>query len=291
MESIPRTTPRAVLATKGVRVSLIGYVCPPGDEQIIVNRDHEFTFALTGGCPTSSGRHELGRPGDVFGPIGGLVLTSAEIPFHTIGGAAHMKIARLEIEPGRMESLDWLTRERPSALLDRCKNIDSGSIEQSMRRLAREAISPGFAAEVLVERLVDVIGIDIERFLFSAKPAASEKRSRLSSAQLALLRDYVHAHPGRSTSNAELAALVQMSPRNFTRRFRESTGESVHQFVASIQLEHAQALLRDRRIPIKEIAFRLGFASHANFSDAFRRLSGQSPSAFRESVGYSSSRD
>lgn len=48
------------------------------------------------------------------------------------------------------------------------------------------------------------------------------------------------------------------------------------------QLELAQNLLRDPEHDVQDVAFILGFAGISSFTRAFRRWTGQAPSAWRE---------
>jgi AraC family transcriptional regulator len=76
-----------------------------------------------------------------------------------------------------------------------------------------------------------------------------------------------------------------MGPRRFTTLFRESTGQSVRQWVEQRRMDKARRLLAETDLPMKAIAFDLGFASQAVFSTAFRRCAGVSPSTYRASCG------
>ena len=55
-------------------------------------------------------------------------------------------------------------------------------------------------------------------------------------------------------------------------------------FAHPLELRTARTLLRQTDMPLKQIAYQLGFSSPSNFSTAFRRSSGLSPAKFRRSV-------
>ena len=48
-------------------------------------------------------------------------------------------------------------------------------------------------------------------------------------------------------------------------------------------MELAQALLTDTNLPIAQIGYEIGFSDNHNFSSAFKKVTGQSPSAYRNS--------
>lgn len=61
---------------------------------------------------------------------------------------------------------------------------------------------------------------------------------------------------------------------------KAETGETLGAFVRALSLERADDLLRTEDDPIKLIVTKVGFASPAAFSTAFRRETGKSPLEF-----------
>lgn len=79
----------------------------------------------------------------------------------------------------------------------------------------------------------------------------------------------------------DLAAQAAMSPRNFSRRFREEVGRTPAQAVAQLRLEVARAHLESSDRPIEAIARDTGFGDGETMRRAFVRLLGQSPRTVR----------
>ena len=68
---------------------------------------------------------------------------------------------------------------------------------------------------------------------------------------------------------------------HFARLFKRSTGSAPHQYVLQQRIERAASLLRSTPLPIAEIAHRCGFNDQSHLANSFKRMHGQSPSAFR----------
>lgn len=81
---------------------------------------------------------------------------------------------------------------------------------------------------------------------------------------------------------SRLARRAAMSPRNFTRRFKEETGQSPAAWVQGRRIDRARELLQASSEPIHVVASACGFASTSAFHRAFVRSLGLSPSAFRQ---------
>jgi AraC-like DNA-binding protein len=79
----------------------------------------------------------------------------------------------------------------------------------------------------------------------------------------------------------EVARELAASPRTLQRRLNER-GTSFAKLLDQTRRELAVEYLRNPENTVEETAFLVGFAETASFNRAFRRWTGDSPSAFRE---------
>ena len=91
----------------------------------------------------------------------------------------------------------------------------------------------------------------------------------------------IHRDPARDWSVAMLATEVAMSRSAFAARFNALVGEPPMQYVTRWRMQLAQTWLQEDDASVGELAQRLGYASEAAFSRAFKRATGASPGAAR----------
>src|SRR5262249_61294164 len=101
-----------------------------------------------------------------------------------------------------------------------------------------------------------------------------ETNNGLSRHKLRRALETIHDNLNRDISLAEIAANVGISPYHFARLFKQSTGLAPHQYVLAQRIELAKTLLSEPRLPLAEIAGRLGFSDQSHFTAVFRRLTG-----------------
>ncbi|MCW4113553.1 GlxA family transcriptional regulator [Aurantimonas sp. MSK8Z-1] len=82
-------------------------------------------------------------------------------------------------------------------------------------------------------------------------------------------------------TSAELAASVNISPRQLERLFLKHLGRSPTRHYLSIRLEQARFLLRQTSMPVLSIALACGFVSASHFSQSYAEWYGRSPSVER----------
>lgn len=99
------------------------------------------------------------------------------------------------------------------------------------------------------------------------------QREEWSVAVISLFRK----HPERMYSLEEVAEIVQMNVRTLSARFREITGESIHQYQLNMKLESAYKDLRTGTRTIKDVAMSYGFCDAYYFSRLFKKKFGMSP--------------
>ncbi|RDZ29420.1 helix-turn-helix domain-containing protein [Lysobacter silvisoli] len=89
------------------------------------------------------------------------------------------------------------------------------------------------------------------------------------------------AHLDRPHSLDALAERALMSRRSFTRRFRQTTGTTVAQWLLNQRLARAQRLLETTDRPIEAIAADTGFGSAVSLRQRFAAQLKTSPTAYR----------
>lgn len=88
--------------------------------------------------------------------------------------------------------------------------------------------------------------------------------------------------PEGELAMSSVASWMGMSPDALQRVVR-SRGTTWSEVVDRVRHRMAEALLRDLELPIASVGYRLGFATPASFTRAFRRWTGMTPEAYRRS--------
>jgi AraC-like DNA-binding protein len=92
---------------------------------------------------------------------------------------------------------------------------------------------------------------------------------------------FIDRHYARPLTVRMLARRANLSPFHFIRAFRTATQQTPHQYVRMKRIERAKELLVTTPLPITEVCDRVGFHSLGSFSSLFRRLTGETPAAYR----------
>ena len=82
----------------------------------------------------------------------------------------------------------------------------------------------------------------------------------------------------------ELADAASLSPRQFSRLFREETGQSPAKAVEHLRVEAARVMMESGRHPIEVIARETGFGDRERMRRAFLRAFGQPPQAIQRTA-------
>lgn len=92
--------------------------------------------------------------------------------------------------------------------------------------------------------------------------------------------DYMSSNISQTIPTSELAELVHMSPKYFITYFRQVIGITPHQYQIQHKMLKASALIKEQKYSIKEISDKLGYSDQYNFSTAFKKHFGSSPSHY-----------
>lgn len=93
--------------------------------------------------------------------------------------------------------------------------------------------------------------------------------------------DYITQHLFEDMSVSDVAASINLSPSHLSRLFKMRTGFSPHEFITLRRIDAAKELLLTTKLSVKQIAFRVGYHSEANFITSFSGKTGLTPAVFR----------
>ncbi|MDR1206340.1 MAG: helix-turn-helix domain-containing protein [Peptococcaceae bacterium] len=96
------------------------------------------------------------------------------------------------------------------------------------------------------------------------------------------MRDYMTARPERQFTLKELSERFNIPLTAMKSCFKSVFGTTIHAYMRDYRMQMASALLRDTDAPIAEIAAKVGYDSHAQFSSAFKSAMGMAPSDYRK---------
>lgn len=94
--------------------------------------------------------------------------------------------------------------------------------------------------------------------------------------------EFILRHLESGVAPDQVAAHVCLSPRQLTRKFKETMGVSPSQYITAAQVELARELLSGTGQPLEKVALRCGFSGRQQFSRVFTKALGMTPTEFRE---------
>ena len=83
-----------------------------------------------------------------------------------------------------------------------------------------------------------------------------------------------------------IARKLNVSEEHFSRMFKKKIGLPPVKYINEVKIAEAKRMLAKTSIPIKEIAGRLYYSDQFYFSQQFKRITGYSPSEYRDSALY-----
>ncbi len=149
--------------------------------------------------------------------------------------------------------------------------------------LAQSFHSIGLSTTLQVQSLAQSLPAYLLRLGAAAFPAAVVPiRHSLPDAVLRQIDDYVASQLDAELSLPRLAEFAHLSPSHFARRFKESTGQTVHEYVLRRRLQRCYEALLATDLPIGCIANDAGFADESHFVRRFKAFFGLTPGALRK---------
>jgi AraC family transcriptional regulator len=146
-----------------------------------------------------------------------------------------------------------------------------GELVVTFSKLLRELRDPDCFSSTVVE------GLTLEIFAQFLRTTRQVNISR----PLMQAVEVINSCLDRKLTVSDIAAMIGISAPYLGRGFQQHFGCSIGEMVRMQRVYKARDMLLGGKIPLAEIAIRTGFSDQAQFSKAFRRVTGFSPGDFR----------
>lgn len=101
---------------------------------------------------------------------------------------------------------------------------------------------------------------------------------------IAKARAFIAEHLSEEISLTDVARAANMSEFYFCKVFRRFTGLTFTNYLSRTRIEAVKEKLLNPHVRVSEAAFAAGFQSLSQFNRMFRRIEGESPSAYRDRI-------
>ena len=158
---------------------------------------------------------------------------------------------------------------------------ESSGLRDQFVLLLAECARPGPGSRVLVEALLKQCLVMVLRWQTDEGDGELPWTAGIADRRLARALEAIFDRPQSALSVQRLADIAGMSRSTFAARFESAFGQPPMAMLKVVRLRKAGELLATTTLQVAEVARAVGFSSRSNFSQAFGKLHGMDPTAFR----------
>jgi AraC-like DNA-binding protein len=150
-----------------------------------------------------------------------------------------------------------------------------------MKVLACESRNPSPGSSVIIDRLTEVLFIQLLRTYMKDNPKGACYFSALGDSQIGQALNLIHSETSANLTVEKLGTSVAMSRTAFTEKFSKLIGISPKTYLTNWRMQKAKTQLEAGNTPMFDIAEASGYSSEAAFSKAFKQFFDLTPGKVR----------
>lgn len=200
-------------------------------------------------------------------------------------------LAAAELLRGREATTHWSSCSRLAELEPSCTVRSNALYVESDGIFSSAGVTAGIdlALSMVEDDFGKAVAVSVaqELVVYRRRAGGQDQFSRFLEAEkhedrFGNLHLWILDNLGDCLSVERLAGQAGMSPRNFSRAFKQEVGMSPAQFVTRVRVEEACRQLEAGAESLKQVAAKCGFADEQNLRRVFYRLLGITPIEYRD---------
>jgi AraC-like DNA-binding protein len=163
------------------------------------------------------------------------------------------------------------------------KPIGDPGVSMDFDRIPYAQIDSALPSRSRYEAMLRLLELFANQLSFFANEILIQQAER-EPYRVRMARAYISTRQTEDFSLSDVAGAVHVSPFYLCKIFKKATGLTFIEFRNRLRIESAMKLLANPSQSVSEIAYGVGFQSLTQFNRLFRRIVGQSPTAYRCSL-------
>ncbi|ACT03679.1 response regulator [Paenibacillus sp. JDR-2] len=156
-------------------------------------------------------------------------------------------------------------------------------LELNMQSEELESAEAAVWESLLDRETLGEMRLILEAYLLAACERIGEKRT----GKVANLVERVRAIIDRDYSNGSLTVTdigreVFLTPTYVSLLYKQETGQTVGEYMTQVRMEKAKEMLRDPQYKFYDICYAIGYTDPSYFTKLFKKMTGVTPSGYRE---------
>lgn len=147
-----------------------------------------------------------------------------------------------------------------------------------------EELKEGGGAVLLQEENAQSPGDPTGGYVLSALQRIREEREQQTHTVLGRAKQYMQERFTEELSLEEVADYVHLNPHYFSKIFKQQVGETFIDFLTSLRIDKAKALIVADQLSLKEVCFEAGYRDPNYFSRVFKKVTGVTPTEYRSGL-------
>jgi len=145
----------------------------------------------------------------------------------------------------------------------------------------------GFVTELARIRDQETLCLWVVKVLEKLTDGIYETRHAKNYQRLKKTLDFIEAHYDDSLTVGDIAKEVYLSSSRLSHIIKSELGITLGDYISKVRIDKAKVLLKERELPISQIALEVGFPDQSYFTKVFKKIERCTPKAFRQNASQS----